>query len=237
MAGSPGNRLALRLGTWQRACVSLCIMAADNIEGERKEVDYLIKELASKKTAASKPAAPPMTIPGAKSVARPAPVPQIAAPGPRATTRVAAPVTTSKTFVSAIRLRPAMKSMGVSLEGFSLPSLPSLRSLPSLQGISVPAFSEVTTVRAWVGLGAALAVAMPFWPYAKPYSWGLLFYMFAVAMLIVTGVWSARLTWITRLAVAHTLALTIVFWGLTLATVETLPRIGYAKAEATWFHP
>ena len=71
----------------------------------------------------------------------------------------------------------------------------------------------------------------------KPYSWGLLFYMFAVAMLIVTGVWSARLTWITRLAVAHTLALTIVFWGLTLATVETLPRIGYAKAEATWFHP
>ncbi len=209
-------------------------MAADNTEGERKEVDYLIKERASKKTAASKPAVPPMTIPVAKSVATPAPVPQIAAPGPRSTNRVAAPVTSSKTFVSAIRLRPAMKSMGVSLEGFSLPSL---RSLPSIQGINLPTFSEVTTVRAWVGLGAALAVAMPFWPYAKPYSWGLLFYMFAVAMLIVTGVWSARLTWITRLAVAHTLALTIVFWGLTLATVETLPRIGYAKAEATWFHP
>ena len=206
-------------------------MAADNTEGERKEVDYLIKELASKKTAASKPAVPPMTIPVAKSVATPAPVPQIAAPGPRSTNRVAAPVTSSKTFVSAIRLRPAMKSVGLNLDGFSLPPL------PSIQGISLPTFSEVTTVRAWVGLGAALAVAMPFWPYAKPYSWGLLFYMFAVAMLIVAGVWSARLTWITRLAVAHTLALTIVFWGLTLATVETLPRIGYAKAEATWFHP
>jgi hypothetical protein len=204
-------------------------MSADNLE--RKEVDHLIKELASKKTAASKPAAPPVTIPSAASVASPAPVPPIAAPGPRATNRMAAPVTSSKTFVSAIRFRPAMKSVGLNLDGFSLPSL------PSIQGFSLPNFSEVTTVRAWVGLGAALAIAMPFWPYAKAYSWGLLLYMFAVAMVIVAGVWSARLTWITRLAVAHTLALTIVFWGLTLATVETLPRIGYAKAEATWFHP
>jgi hypothetical protein len=212
-------------------------MSADNLE--RKEVDFLIKELASRKLAASKPAASPVTIPAVEKAAIPAPVPPIAAPGPRATTRVAAPVTTSKTFVSAIRMRPAMKmkSMGLSLDGFSLPSLPGLRSMPSLRSISLPTFSEVATVRAWVGLGAALAVAMPFWPYAKPYSWGLLFYMFAVSMLIVTGVWSARLTWITRLAVAHTLALTITFWGLTLATAETLPRIGYAKAEATWFHP
>jgi len=202
-------------------------MAADNLEG--KEVDFLIKELASRKLAASK-AVPPVTIPTVEKTASPAPVPPIAAPGPRATNRMAAPVTSSKTFVSAIRLRPAMKSMGLSLEAFSLPSL-------SIQGISLPTFSEVTTVRAWVGLGAALAVAMPFWPYAKAYSWGLLLYMFAVAMVIVAGIWSARLTWITRLAVAHTLAVTIVLWGFTLATAETLPRIGYAKAEATWFHP
>jgi len=212
----------------------MCIMSADNLEG--KEVDYLIKELASKKTAASKPV-PPVTIPTVGKASIPAPVPAIAAPGPRATNRMAAPTTTRRTFVSAIRVRPAMKSMGLSLDGFSLPSMPGLRSMPSLRSLSLPTLSEVTTVRAWVGLGAALAVAMPFWPYAKPYSWGLLFYMFAVTMLIVTGIWSARLTWITRLAVAHTLALTITFWGLTLATAETLPRIGYAKAEATWFHP
>ena len=203
-------------------------MSADNLEG--KEVDYLIQELASRKAAALKPAVPPMTIPTAGRAASPPPVPTIAAPGPRATNRMAAPVTSQKTFVSAIRVRPAMKSMGLSLDAISLPSL----RVPSL---SLPALSEVTTVRAWVALGAALALAMPFWPYAKAYSWGLLLYMFAVAILIVAGVWSARLTWITRLAVAHTLALTILFWGLTLATVETLPRIGYAKAEATWFHP
>ena len=200
-------------------------MSADNLEG--KEVDFLIKELASRKAAALKSTAPPMTIPTVEKVASPPPVPTIAAPGPRATNRVAAPVTSTKTFVSAIRVRPAMKSMGLNMNFDAIP-------LPSF---ALPTLSEVNTVRAWVGLGAALALAMPFWPYAKAYSWGLLLYMFAVAMVIVAGIWSARLTWITRLAVAHTLALTIVFWGLTLATVETLPRIGYAKAEATWFHP
>ena len=210
-------------------------MAADNSEG--KEVDFLIKELASKKAAGLKSTVPPMTIPTAERAGSPVPVPTIAEAGPRSTNRMAAPATSKKTFVSAIRVRPAMKSVGLNLDAFSLPSLPAFRSLPSLPSISLPALSEVNTVRAWVGLGAALALAMPFWPYAKEYSWGLLLYMFAVAILIVAGVWSARLTWITRLAVAHTLALTIVFWGLTLATVETLPRIGYAKAEATWFHP
>jgi hypothetical protein len=204
-------------------------MSADNLEG--KEVDYLIQELASRKAAALKSTAPPLTVPATESVASPAPVPTIAAPGPRSTNRVSAPVTSKKTFVSAIRVRPAMKSVGLSLDTFSLPSL---RSLPS---IGLPTLSEVNTVRAWVALGAALALAMPFWPYPKAYSWGLLLYMFAVTMVIVAGVWSARLTWITRLAVAHTLAVTIMCWGLTLATVETLPRIGYAKTEATWFHP
>jgi hypothetical protein len=58
-----------------------------------------------------------------------------------------------------------------------------------------------------------------------------------VVILIVAGIWSAQLTWITRRGVAHVLALSIVLWGLTLATAETLPRVGYAKAEATWFHP
>jgi hypothetical protein len=207
-------------------------MSADNLEG--KEVDYLIKELASRKTAASK-AVPPMTIPTVAKAAVPVPVPPIAAPGPRSTNRMAAPTTTRRTFVSAIRVRPAMKSMGLSLDAISLPSL-RLRSF-SIHSFNLPALSEVATVRAWVGLGAALALAMPFWPYAKAYSWGLLLYMFAVAMVIVAGIWSARLTWITRLAVAHTLAVTIVLWGFTLATAETLPRIGYAKAEATWFHP
>ena len=198
-------------------------MSADDFE--RKEVDFLIKELASKKAAALKPAAAPVTIPKADKAPVPPPVPAIAAPGERATNRVAAPARSPKTFVSAIRLRPAMKSMGLSLDAIALPS------------ISMPALSEVWMVRAWVGLGAALAIAMPYWPYAKAYSWGLFLYLFAVALVIFSGVWSARLTWLTRLAVAHTLAVTILVWGVTLAAAETLPRIGYAKAETTWFHP
>ena len=201
-------------------------MADDKNEG--KEVDFLIKELSARKAAALKPAGPQMTIPTPSKVSTPAPVPPIAAPGPRATNRVAAPATSSKTFVSAIRFRPAMKSMGLSPLSFDAVAMPT---------IALPTFSETTTVRAWVALGTALAVAMPFWPYPKAYSWGLFLYLFAVAMVIFSGVWSARLTWITRLAIAHTLAVTILVWGVTLAAAETLPRIGYAKAETTWFHP
>jgi hypothetical protein len=61
--------------------------------------------------------------------------------------------------------------------------------------------------------------------------------MFAVAMVVIAGVWGARLTWATRLGIAHTVALAIVLWGITLAAEETLPRIGYAKAEAVWWCP
>lgn len=206
-------------------------------KNERQEVDFLIKELASRKIAASKPAAPPPVMPTVKKASIPPPVPEIAAPGPRSTTRVAAPVTSSRTFVSEIRLKPAMKMKALSLD-FGAISMPSF-SIPSfsLRSIPMPAFTEVTAVRAWVGLGAALAIAMPFWPYAKAYSWGLFLYLFAVALVIFSGIWSARLTWLTRLAIAHTLAVTILVWGVTLAAAETLPRIGYVKAETTWFHP
>jgi hypothetical protein len=187
------------------------IMSADNLEG--KEVDLLIQELASPplKPAAPKPVVSPQLT--ATAVAPTAP-----APGPRATTRAFAPGVSSNRFVSAIRLRPAIKSMG----------------LPEFE---LPVLGETALVRMWVGLGVALAVALPFWPYPKASSWWLLLYMMAVALLIVTGVWSARLTWVTRLGIAHTVALTVVFWGFALVAGETLPRIGYAKTEAVWFGP
>ena len=186
-------------------------MAADNLEG--KEVDLLIQELAAPplKPVAPKPVvSPPVT---ASAVAPIAP-----AAGPRATTRPYAPGVSSNRFVSAIRLRPAIKSMG----------------LPAFE---LPVFGETATVRVWVGLGVALAVALPFWPYPKAYSWGLLLYLLSVVLLLVTGIWSARLTWVTRLGIAHTVALSVVLWGLTLVAGETLPRIGYAKTEAVWFGP
>jgi hypothetical protein len=41
-------------------------------------------------------------------------------------------------------------------------------------------------------------------------------------MVVVAGVWSARLTWNTRLPMAHTVALFVVLWGITLAAEEAL---------------
>lgn len=85
-----------------------------------------------------------------------------------------------------------------------------------------------------VGLAVLLGSAMPYWPYPKDGTWWLLFYMFAVAMVLVAGVWSARLTWVTRLGVAHVVALGVVLWGITLAAEETL-RSGYVPPDAMRF--
>ena len=99
----------------------------------------------------------------------------------------------------------------------------------------IPKPTRTAIVWMCVGLGVTLGVAMPFWPYPKACAWWLLFYLFAVTMVVVAGVWAARLAWGTRLAAAHMVALGVVFWGITLAAEETLPRIGYAKTEAVWF--
>ena len=42
-------------------------------------------------------------------------------------------------------------------------------------------------------------------------------------------------TWRHRAAKAHTLSLLLVMWGLVLAGLDVLPRVGYAKATVE--HP
>lgn len=101
--------------------------------------------------------------------------------------------------------------------------------LPALPDLAMP--SEATTVRLWVGLGVALAMAMPFWPYPKTNALWMTFYMFAVVMVVIAGIWSARLTWAQRLGGAHIIAIAIVLWGITLYAEETLPLIGYAVSD------
>jgi len=106
-----------------------------------------------------------------------------------------------------------------------LPPLPALR-LPSLPAVSLPRLNQIrvpqsVVVRSCVGLGVLLSAAMPFWPYPKAGVWWVL-YLFSVGMVVVAGVWSARLTWNTRLGMAHTVALFVVLWGITLAAEEAL---------------
>lgn len=90
-------------------------------------------------------------------------------------------------------------------------------------------------VYARLTLATALAVGIIFWPYAARCGLGLAGYLGAVGAVIVAGAWSAVWTWRHRAARAHTLSLLLVLWGLLLAAMDVLPRVGYAIPTAA--HP
>ncbi|HEY0996342.1 MAG TPA: hypothetical protein VGD77_10165, partial [Gemmatimonadaceae bacterium] len=82
-------------------------------------------------------------------------------------------------------------------------------------------------------LATALGVGVLFWPYASRCGPGLAGYLAAVGAVAVGGAWSAVWSWRHRAAKAHLLSLLLVLWGLSLAAIEVLPRVGYAKADPT----
>ncbi|MCL4213782.1 MAG: hypothetical protein KJZ74_07710 [Gemmatimonadales bacterium] len=83
-------------------------------------------------------------------------------------------------------------------------------------------------VFARLSLAVALGVGILFWPYSARCGLGLAAFLGAVVALVVSGVWSSIWTWRHRAARAHTLSLLIVLWGLVLAGIDILPRVGYA---------
>jgi hypothetical protein len=80
-----------------------------------------------------------------------------------------------------------------------------------------------------------LGVAMLFWPYDARCGLGLAAYLASTGVVVLGGVWSGIWTWRHRAARAHILSLLIVVWGLALAAVDVLPRVGYAQPTAA--HP
>jgi hypothetical protein len=90
-------------------------------------------------------------------------------------------------------------------------------------------------VYARLTLAVAVGVGIIFWPYANRCGLGLAGYLGAVAAVIIAGAWSAVWTFRHRAGRAHFLSLLLVLWGLILASIDVLPRIGYAKP--TTEHP
>lgn len=108
---------------------------------------------------------------------------------------------------------------------------------PTKQAGSSAAKAAVTAVQgstttfgvfARLTLTVALGVGMVFWPYSARCGLGLAAYLAAVGALVVSGVWSSIWTFRHRSAMAHTLSLLLVLWGLLLGAIDVLPRTGYA---------
>jgi hypothetical protein len=180
---------------------------------DREEIDLLVSELTAKRTA-PKAAAPHANQPLARS--SPAHAYDPFAPdlaGPRPGSRW-----TNVRVLMPSRRRPGLERFFAFRPAISLPPLPDLSHYFRMPG-------PVTMVRLWVGLGAVYSASMTFWPYPKTYLWGSVLYILSLALVLVTGIWGARLSWDARLGAAHTVALGTALWAVTLAAAETLPPI------------
>jgi hypothetical protein len=104
----------------------------------------------------------------------------------------------------------------------ALASVIRLAQLPNLSRfVSWP--GQVAIVRMWVGMSVVYCASLSFWPYPKTYLWGMVLYVLSLGLVLVSGVWGARLTWQARLGAAHTMSVGTVFWAVGLAVAETLP--------------
>jgi len=87
-----------------------------------------------------------------------------------------------------------------------------------------------------VSLGVLLGAALPGWPYENACGGWLLLYLSAVSLVVIAGLWCARVSWKGRIGWAHILAVSTIIWGLALTAQEVLPRepIFYAKTRLAW---
>lgn len=119
---------------------------------------------------------------------------------------------------------------------------PGPRPLPAGSGPAGPVTpppARGSALSTWfrVLLGVVLAGAMTQWPYGTACGPTLFLYAGASAVVVLAGLWAAAASWRRRMAAAHVLSLMVALWGLALVAAIVLPRIGYAKADASWFCP
>jgi hypothetical protein len=105
-------------------------------------------------------------------------------------------------------------------------------------GVRTEVAVERAGTRTWgaflrLTLATALGVGILFWPYPKQCGVELAGYLAAVSAVTIGGLWSGFWTWRHRTARAHVLSLLLVVWGLLLGAMEILPRVGYARVDAT----
>ena len=195
-------------------------MASDDII-DREEVERLVKELDAPRKRPAPAPKPPSAFAALAEAAAPTPPTDNGAltPGQR--------WTTARLLMPAARTDQAnQRNVFAFLSALSLPAWARIHFLAHIQTIQT--LSGALAARVFVGLGALLSAAIPYWPYAHAWSWGLVLYLSAVMLVLVTGIWGAKLTWDARLPAAHTVAVGTVLWGFGLLAAEAVPHIAYA---------
>jgi hypothetical protein len=124
------------------------------------------------------------------------------------------------------------------LRPFDTSSYTSQRSSSSARPLSRmrPIRAPMSALAVWscVCLGVLLGAALPYWPYERACGTWLSLYLVAVGIVLIAGLWGARVSWRSRLGFAHTIAVCTIIWGLSLTAQEILPRVGYAKMRLAW---
>ena len=77
-----------------------------------------------------------------------------------------------------------------------------------------------------------LAGGINFWPYPHSCGVGLYTFLGAESLIIIGALWAVIWTWEVRAALAHSVSLALVLWGIVLLALQVLPRVGYAKTVA-----
>ena len=107
---------------------------------------------------------------------------------------------------------------------------------PSLGTPRVSRASDNGRLGTWarIAIGCVVAGAMTQWPYAHACGFKLGLYLAAVGMVIVAGAWGGSFAWRNRLVLAHIVSQGLLVWGFVLGAGQVLPRMGYAREQATW---
>jgi hypothetical protein len=133
------------------------------------------------------------------------------------------------------RLLAGLATVGAQPESTPRPPIRAPRSRPTpARRRTDPSRGDLAALWSRVALGVGLGAMITQWPYPHACGLGLLQYLGAVAMVMVTGTWIAVTSWSRRHAAGHVLALLLILWGIALVTYEILPRVGYAALRWSW---
>lgn len=128
--------------------------------------------------------------------------------------------------------------------GYVAPSGGAPAPAPGGGGAPAPVSSGVPAgSRAWMGiwvrtlLGLALAFGLWVWPWTHYCGFNLYWYLSAIFVLALAGIWVMLVSWRGRSGLSHILGLLMLGFATWLGASTILPRTGYAKVQGVWACP